>query len=171
MPRTTDTPTADERFVEMNNSVHRVASLIRRVLLKFPHNTLPPALKPLIWTPDWSFRLSNDGTEIVLTHCFSFRRTPEWVTARFPVALLAYQESDVTSWARERYWSGVKEVREQHRRAAHRRVSLARESVERARISLRDAERSLERASAETDAAYAPSKKQRRAQRLKTAPQ
>lgn len=161
MSRKSAAQTASQGFVEMSESVHRVTGLIRRVLLKFPENTLPQELKTLTWDPNWSFRLSNDRSEVVLTALFTFKGP---ATARFPRALLGAQDSEITRWARYQYWWGVEEARQQYRHAAHQRVTAAAKAVEHARQELLKAETTLQQLSREDDKAWAPTKKQRRAQ-------
>lgn len=143
----------DLRRVELQ--VERVSGLIRNVLRKFPENTLTPSLEPFTNPRHWSFRLSStDKNEVVLTGAgpgFSGQSS-----ARFPARLLDAMDSEVTQWARLQYWSAAQESQRRLKEAAAAKAKQAKDALE-------VAQRNFDQATKAAEAAYAPTKKQRRA--------
>lgn len=131
---------------QVNASVERVTATIGRVLSKYPQNTLSPALLPFVqrhW--DIAVRRSTKGDEIVLVISTFFSKT---ITLRFPVELLDAQESEITRWARDQYWSAIHEAKLRAQREARANTEKARRAVAKAQHDLDTAKQQLAKVSA-----------------------
>jgi hypothetical protein len=138
-------PTNIEALDQLTESVKRVTSTITKVLVKFPRNTLPSTLAPFMYRhSDPAVKRSQKGDEIVLTISSGSKTT----NLRFPATLLDAQESVITRWARDQYWYAIKEGKAQARRAAHAKVSLAVDSLQKAQRDLETARKHLSEVSA-----------------------
>lgn len=62
---------------------------------------------------------------------------------RFPVALLDAQESEITRWARDQYWSAIREAKLRAQREARNNKDRAESAVTKARHDLETAQRQL----------------------------
>jgi hypothetical protein len=149
MSSTRKKTTNAEALDQINTSVQRVTSTIQSVLAKYPQNTLSPALVPFVqrhWAQ--AIRRSHQDDEIVLVISTFFSKT---TNLRFPVALLDAQESEITRWARDQYWSAIREAKLRARREAHANTEKARRAVAKAQHDLETAQRQLAVVSALAD--------------------
>lgn len=141
MPSTKKKASNVEALDQISASVERVTSTIRSVLAKYPQNTLSPALLPFVqrhW--DHAVRRSQKGDEVVLVISTFFSKT---TNLRFPVALLDAQESEITRWARDQYWSAIREAKLRAQREARNNKDRAERAVAKARQDLETAQRQL----------------------------
>jgi hypothetical protein len=127
-------------------SVDRVTGTIRRVLMKYPENTLSPALLPFVrrlWPV--SIRRSGKGDEIVMLVSSLFH---EKTMVRFPITLLDAQESEITRWARDQYWSEIRAAKLREKQNAEANLTKAKRAVDKAQADLDAAQGKLVRATA-----------------------
>lgn len=138
--------TAAEALDQVNASVERVTATIRRVLAKYPQNTLSPGLLPFVQRRrDLAVRRSSNGDDLVLVISTFFSKT---TTLRFPVALLDAQESEITRWARDQYWAAIHEAKLRAQREARQNTEKARRAVAKAQHDLDPAKQQLAKVSA-----------------------
>ena len=151
MTRSKFTPTIDALDLVFA-SVDRVSGTIRRVLVKYPENTLPAALLPFVrrlWPV--SIRRSGKGDEIVMVVSSMFH---DKSTVRFPVSLLDAQESEITRWARDQYWFGIRAAKLREKQNAEANLAKAKRAVDKAQAELTAAQGQLTRATAVVMAEY-----------------
>lgn len=131
---------------QANSAVAYIITIIGRVLVKFPSNTLAPSLVAFTHRYGTSaIRLSGSGDEVVLTS------RPAWsgITGlRFPVRLLDAQESEITKWARDKYWAEIRAEKLRVQRTAEARATRARKTIAKAELELATARNELATATA-----------------------
>ncbi|GAB5079687.1 hypothetical protein [Arthrobacter sp. AD-310] len=143
MTRKKSTPSI-EALDQVFTSVDRVTGTIRRVLVKYPENTLPAPLLPFVrrlWPV--SVRRSGKGDEIVIVVTSIFNSQ---TIVRFPVTLLDAQESEITRWARDQYWSGIRAAKFREKQNAEANLAKAKRAVDKAQAELTAAQGQLTRA-------------------------
>lgn len=105
----------------------------KRVLRKFPYNTVPEDLKWIVASHNHELfhRIGKRGIRLVVV--------PMWDEPRrrsLPLELLDAPEQDIHKWARESYWTGVNQARQRQREQASKRLQTARKDLEEAKKEL-----------------------------------
>lgn len=133
----TPRPAADLELQRGLHAVEQLTQLIRRVIVKYPANRLPPSLTPFVpLNPRISARISQHAGELIigLNNGFSNHQV------RVPLTLLTAQESEVTGWVRRTFWDYNETRRENAKMTAIKKLKQVRENVARARANLKAAE-------------------------------
>ncbi|KIA73374.1 hypothetical protein ANMWB30_23010 [Arthrobacter sp. MWB30] len=100
--------TNGEALTQTAAALMRVTSLMRRVLVKFPFETLPPELSVFVQFPHTqSLLFTSTGSEFTLTfpHTSGVTKLTKLI---IPVSLLDAPEAGITRWIRDQYWTGVR---------------------------------------------------------------
>ncbi len=112
----------------------------------YPQNTLSPALLPFVQRcRDVAVRRSSNGDDLVLVISTFFSKT---TTLRFPVALLDAQESEITRWARDQYWSAIRDKKLRARQSAREERDKTQHALDKAQRDFDAAQQRLANVSA-----------------------